>query len=65
MVGETVEYYNMLIEVPEFVGRDRVELADGFPVGVSFRVLVTRWTSVDKLSRVLSFQSSVEVLVEC
>ena len=36
MVGETVEYYNMLIEVPEFVGRDRVELADGLPLECRF-----------------------------
>ena len=65
MVGETVEYYNMLIEVPEFCWKGSSRVGGWVSVGVSFRVLVTRWTSVDKLSRVLSFQSSVEVLVEC
>ena len=65
MVGETVEYYNMLIEVPEFRWKGSSRVGGWVSVGVSFRVLVTRWTSVDKLSRVLSFQSSVEVLVEC
>ena len=55
MVGETVEYYNMLIEVPEFCWKGSSRVGGWVSVGVSFRVSVTRWTSVDRLSRVLSF----------
>ena len=63
MVGETVEYYNMLIEVPEFCWEGSSRVGGWVSVGVSFRVSVTRWTSV--VSRVSRFWSGVEALVRC